>query len=301
MFKTEILLSHYDGLKLEMAVMEPEGTPVGIVQIAHGMAEHKERYQPFMTWLAEQGYVAVIHDHRGHGSSVKQKEDHGYFYTQDAMAIVHDLYQVSVWCREQYPGLPLYLFAHSMGTLVARNYLKQYDTMIDKLILCGPPTRNPLVRAARILATLSASVKGEKHRSAWINRLVFGSYNRGHQIPNGWLSGNRETVSRYNADKQCGFVFTNNGFINLFKLLENAYSKTGWQVMHPDLPVLIIAGEKDPVIQNTRRFHELAAFLKDRGYTHITTRLYPDRWHELLNETNREEVYCDVLRFIRAD
>ena len=120
------ITSKQDGLKLEIAIMECEN-PKGIVQFSHGMAEHKERYFDFMQYLNDRGYICVIHDHRGHGSSVKSKNDYGYFYTENADYIVEDLFQVTEYVREMYPGLEVTLFSHSMGTLVARCYLKKYD------------------------------------------------------------------------------------------------------------------------------------------------------------------------------
>ena len=118
--KKQTLFSPFDGLSLSVAISEPQGAPIGIIQFSHGMAEHKERYFPFMEYLSENGYICVIHDHRGHGGSVKSDKDYGYFYTEDIWAIVEDLHEVSVVIKEQYPYLPLYLFSHSMSTLVAR-------------------------------------------------------------------------------------------------------------------------------------------------------------------------------------
>ena len=140
------ITSKQDGLKLEIAIMECEN-PKGIVQFSHGMAEHKERYFDFMQYLNERGYICVIHDHRGHGGSVKSKNDYGYFYTENANYIVDDLFQVTEYVRDMYPGLEVTLFSHSMGTLVARCYLKKYDGYINRLILCGPPTHRDIINS----------------------------------------------------------------------------------------------------------------------------------------------------------
>ena len=121
--KTAQIISSYDGLSLEILCVESEN-PKGIVQISHGMAENKERYIPFMKFLAKHGYTTVIHDHRGHGKSVRKQEDLGYFYNGKEKAIVEDLHQITLWIKEEYPNLPVYLLGHSMGTLVARNYIK---------------------------------------------------------------------------------------------------------------------------------------------------------------------------------
>ena len=150
--KIENIVSEKDKLKLEAAILEPKIKPKGIIQISHGMSEHKERYYEFMKYLSENGYICVIHDHRGHGASVKSKSDLGYFYTEDINYIIEDLYQVTKYVKEKYPNLKINLFAHSMGTLVARGYLKKYDDKIDKLILSGPPTENKMTFLGLIIA-----------------------------------------------------------------------------------------------------------------------------------------------------
>lgn len=155
--KTQSIISSFDGLTLSLAISEPEVSPKAIIQFSHGMAEHKERYYPFMEYLCQNGYICVIHDHRGHGCSVKSEKDYGYFYTEDISAIVEDLHEVSQEITAQYPGLPLYLFSHSMGTLVARNYLKKYDNLVSKVVLCGPLQKTKLRDSACFLQ--SAPVK----------------------------------------------------------------------------------------------------------------------------------------------
>ena len=129
--KTVYLTSKQDGLKLHVLLMEPEEEPKGIVQIVHGMAEHKERYEPFMEMLCKQGYISIIHDHRGHGKSIRAKEDLGYFYDESGKAIVEDVHQITQWAKDRYGEMPYHLFGHSMGSLVVRCYLKKYDNELD--------------------------------------------------------------------------------------------------------------------------------------------------------------------------
>ena len=286
-----------DGLPLSVEIIAPDTAPHGVVQISHGMAEHKERYEDFMTFLAQHGYAAVIHDHRGHGKSVRDPADLGYFYTEDIGAVTEDLYTVSAMIKARYPGLPLYLFSHSMGTLVARNYLKDHDAAIEKLVLCGPPTRNPAVGLAILLARLSTKRSGARYRNHFLNRLAFGAASKRFADPNGWLCSDADTVRQYQQDPLCGYVFSNNGFLNLFQLLKGAYQPHGWRVTNPDLPIFLIAGAEDPVIQTKQKFEDLHRFLGQRGYRHLSAKLYESMRHELLNETGREQVYQDVLRF----
>lgn len=294
-----ILQSKCDGLSLEVAVTEPQGEIKGIVQFSHGMAEYKERYGDFMRYLSDRGYVCVIHDHRGHGASVKNIGDLGYFYTEDADYIVEDLYQVTCFIKEKYPNFSVILFSHSMGTLVARNYLKKYDTAIDKLILCGPPTQNPLASVGVFIANLTKFFKGDRYRSPMLQKLTFGTYNKGFRLENGWICTDEDEVRKYNNSALCGYVFTTNGFINLYKLMRNAFCKTGWMLGNPQLPIFMIAGSDDPVIQSEQKFRALSDFLRLRGYTTISCKLYPGKRHELLNEHGKMEIYQDVLNFIQ--
>ena len=119
------LTSAQDGLALHgLLVVPPSGQVRGVVQISHGMAEHKQRYLPFMRYLAKHGFACAIHDHRGHGQSVRDSAHWGYFYAHGATAEVEDLKQVTEYLQEKFPEAPFYLFGHSMGSLIARVYCK---------------------------------------------------------------------------------------------------------------------------------------------------------------------------------
>ena len=297
--RLEKVSSKSDGLGLELSIIEPKTAPKGIVQLTHGMAEHKERYYDFMNYLAEKGYICVIHDHRGHGASVKKKEDLGYFYSEDINCIVDDLYQVTEFIKERYKGLKVTLFSHSMGTLVASNYLKKYDSQIEKVILCGPPTENPLTPLAIFMAKGSKLFKGDRYINKFLNKLSFGNYNRGNELEFQWLSTNTEIVNKYNEDELCGYTFTTNGFINLYKLLKEAFNKKDWKIGNPNIDILVIAGKNDPVIQSESKFNGLISFLKEVGYKSIESKLYEGKRHELLNEIGNEEVFQDILEFIQ--
>lgn len=293
--RIEKIASAFDGLKLEAAITVPEESPKGVIQLSHGMAEHKERYFDFMHYLSEHGYVCVIHDHRGHGESVKAAEDYGFFYTENEQAIIEDLYTVTKFIKRSWPDLPVFLFSHSMGTLVARGYLKRYDSEIEKLVLCGPPTYNAVAGLALLLAKLSKAFYREKAPNKMLNAMAFKSFNAGNTVPNGWLSENQVNVAQYNEDPKCGFVFTTNGFINLFKLQKAAFQN--WKVSNPQLSILLIAGEDDPVIRSAKKFEELADFLKELGYTNVRSKLYGHMRHEILNETKKMDVYQDIACF----
>lgn len=292
------IVSKNDKIELEIAIAEPKQEAKGIIQISHGMAEHKERYYDFMNYLAKNGYICVIHDHRGHGASVKQKQDLGYFYSEDINYIVDDLYQVTEFIKNKYKGLEVILFSHSMGTLVARNYLKKYDSAIKKIILCGPPTENKLADLGILIAKISKIFKKDNTSNKFLNKLTFGNYNKGNKIENEWICSNTETVKKYNQDELCGYIFTTNGFINLFKMMKQAFNKENWKLENKDLDIFIIAGKDDPVIQSEEKFNYLIKFLTEIGYKNIESKLYEAKRHELLNEIENEKIYEDILKFI---
>ena len=297
----ENIISEKDCLQLEVAILEPKEKPKGIVQISHGMSEHKERYYEFMKYLYENGYICVIHDHRGHGASVKNKRDLGYFYTEDINYIIDDLYQITKYIKNKYPDLKINLFAHSMGTLVARGYLKKYDDKINKMILSGPPTENSMALLGLMIAKFLNIFYKKNVPNKLLNNLTFGNYSKDVNKKNEWICLNEDIVEAYNKDELCGYIFTTNGFINLYKLMINAFKKNNWNMKNKNLPIYIIAGRNDKVIQNEEKFTKLSKFITERGYKNVQSKLYNDMKHEILNEKNNKIVYKDILDFIENE
>lgn len=295
--KTFKIKSNYDGLELDGIIKKTKTKPIGIVQISHGMAENKERYKDFMKYLSAKGYIVVIHDHRGHGKSVLKSDDLGYF-NSNRNILVEELYQVTTYIKELYPNLKITLFAHSMGSLVARLYIQKYDNMIDKLILCGAPTYNPFSKMGSLLADILGKIKGEKYRSNFINKLVFKNHNKNYDVPNSWICSYKKIVSEYNKSNYCGFIFTIDGFKMLFYMMQTVFKKNLYKVKNKALPILLIGGMDDPVIGGKKKFNHLCDFLKDVGYLNLKGKLYPNMRHEILNEKCNDTVYEDILAFL---
>jgi len=291
--------SSCDGLMLDTLIYIPD-SPRGIVQISHGMAEHKERYKNFMEYLCNNGYVVVINDHRGHGKSIRDSNDLGYFYDESGKFIVDDLLKVTVYIKDRFSGLPVILLGHSMGSLVVRAYLKKYPKEINKLIVCGSPSKNDNIDMAITLTKLIKKVKGDRYRSNFIYKLVFGKYMKDFSgdSPHQWICSNIDVVNEYDKDNLCGFVFTTNGFLNLFHLMKDVYNRDGWLCENIDIPILFVAGNADPVIDSEVKWQSAQDFLRSIGYTRISSKLYPNLRHEILNEIGKEEVYNDILEFI---
>lgn len=301
MKKTELKIrSRYDDLDLHVLIYTPEEKPKAILQMVHGMCEHKERYIPFMEFICSQGYACVMHDHRGHGASVKSQDDLGYFYQGGAEAIVDDILKVNSEIHQTYPGTPVYLFGHSMGSLAVRCYTKSYDNSISGLIVCGSPSRNPAAGAGKFLTSIISRLKGERNRPEFIQKIAFEGFNKrfASEGPNAWLSTDKAIVDQYNSNPLCSYQFTANGFRGLFDLMQDCYDSDGWLVRNHDMPVMFIAGEDDPCITGSREFEEAVSFFRSAGYSNVSSKLYKGMRHEILNETEKLTVWNDILKFI---
>lgn len=300
MINKVLIKSNYDDLELSVNYVVPKDNIKGIVFIVHGMSEHKERYSYFLDKIKKNNYIAVVYDERGHGKSIKDKNDLGYFYTDDCMALREDLYTIINYFQERYKLKNSVIFAHSMGTLVVRSFLQKYDDIPSKVILCGPPTKQKLVDIGLILAKISNTFQDSKKINNFLNKLTFSSFNKGYEIENEWLSKNKENVLEYNNDNLCGFTFTNNGFLILYKLQKLVFQKNMYLVKNTNLPIFLIAGSKDPVIGSIKKFKNLEVFLKQIGYKKITTKLYDDLRHELLQEKEKDLIIDDIISFINS-
>lgn len=296
--------SRADGLELSVLEIAPEGKLRGIVQLVHGMSENKERYQPFMEYLAAEGFLTVIHDHRGHGASVRQKQDLGYMYGGGAEALLDDISLINEMLRKKYPELPLILFGHSMGSLAVRSFVKEHDDCVDALIVCGSPSRNPALPLGRFLAKSAKLLLGGRHVCHFIESISFGSYAARFSDEKNrfaWVCSDRKVVEAYAASELCGFTFTADAYLTLFELMRRTYDKKGWRVTKPELPILFVGGENDPCIGSRRKFGEAIHTMEEAGYRNVKGHLYPGMRHEILNETGRQQVFREIRRYLSKE
>ena len=302
MKQTFQISSPYDGLALHGILYLPTETPKGIVQLVHGMEEHKNRYEDFMQFLADNGYVALCHDHRGHGESVADAKDLGWFGDKTGNAVVEDVVAVTKYVKNLYPDLPDHLFGHSMGSLIVRCCVQEQDTLYAKLVVCGSPSQNPLAGVAIALEKIVCLFRGERHRSKLLAYLSTGAGAKRFQGEGklAWLSANPTNVAAYEQDEKCGFGFTCNGYENLFKLLKRAYQKKKYRVENPTMPVRFIAGADDPVIVSEKKWRAAVEFFREIGYKEVSGKLYKGMRHEILNEEEKGIVYQEVLAFIEG-
>lgn len=277
--------------------------PVCILQIIHGMTEHVDRYDEFARFMARKGILVVGDDHLGHGKSVNPGEPFGYFCKEDAATVlVRDEHRLKKMMQEEYQGVPYIILGHSMGSFIARNYLIRYGSGIDGAIIVGTGMQSRFSLAlGRLIVAVQIFLGGAKRESRLLDHLSFGSYNKRIESPktsSDWLCSNAESVERYMADPLCGFVFTANGFQTLMKLVWNLYDEEKLDKMPRQLPVLFLAGEEDPVGDYGRAVTAVCESFKRLGMEHVQMKLYPGDRHEILNETDREDVYGDIYRWI---
>lgn len=276
----------------------PEGEVRAIVQLSHGMVEFIDRYKPLAEELAGRGILVTGHDHLGHGGSIRTKDDYGYFAEPDGnRAVLDDLHAMTTLTKHLYPGVPYFLLGHSMGSFYARQYLCEYGAELDGAILLGTGYQpKALVALARTVCRMLAVFFGWRHRSKLVRDLSFLGYNKGLEgrTPHDWLNRDPAEVDKYRADERCMFTFTLNAYYSMFTGILRLYDPDFLNRMPKDLPLLFLAGDADPVGEQSKGVQRAIDSLKAIGVQNITQKFYPGARHELLVELNRQEVFADI-------
>ncbi len=304
MIKKEFTFPSTSGLAdIHAASYLPESEEIrAVIQVAHGMAEHLERYEKFAAALCEKGFALYINDHLGHGQSVKNKNELGYFGEKDGWKyFVEDCHKLTEFIKNENPGKPVVFFGHSMGSFVARAYSFKYAADIAGAIYCGTSGPNPAAGAGILLTKVIAKVKGSHYRSKLIDKIGFGTYNSKFEGRTAfdWLSRDNEEVDKYIDDDLCGYLFTARGYGDLFALLGYVSSAEWFDGLSKELPVLIISGAMDPVGDYSKGVEKVYDSLCSAGKTGVKKILYPDARHEILNEkVCFDEVCADVIGWI---
>lgn len=301
--KEEFTFDSRDGkTKLHAVRWVPEGKVVCILQIVHGMAEHMGRYEGLAQFFGERGILVTGEDHLGHGKSVSDGA-YGYFCEQDpATVVVRDVHRLKKMTQEEYPGIPYVIMGHSMGSFILRNYLFRYGTGIEGAVICGTGSRTNFQNLmCRIVAAAAGAAVGQRHTAKIIDRLAFGSYNKRVANPktkNDWICTDEKVVEAYEKDGTCGFTFTVNGFKTLFQLLTRLNKSENIDKMPKNLPVFFISGDMDPVGDYGRGVKKAYEDFCKAGMEKVSIKLYPGGRHEILNETNKIQVYEDIYPWI---
>ncbi|AZF33565.1 Lysophospholipase [Pseudomonas sp. R4-35-07] len=294
-------LTANDQTRLYVNHWMPDEPPRAVVMLSHGMAEHSGRYGRLAQALCDAGYGVYALDQRGHGRTADEGTLGLYAEEDGWNKVVGDLASLNQHIGQQQPGLPIILLGHSMGSYIAQAYLLHHSASLHGAILSGSNFQPvALYRAARAIARIERARQGLRGRSALIDFLSFGSFNKAFK-PNrtafDWLSRDPVEVDHYIHDPLCGFRCTNQLWVDLLGGLQQISKASNLAQIDPGLPILIIGGECDPVSEG-KRLKSLAHALRDAGCQHLQLTLYPQARHEVFNETNRDDVTADVLTWL---
>lgn len=273
--------------------------PRAIVQLAHGMAEHINRYDDFAEYLLERNIFVYGNDHRGHGKTGERQGLLGYFSDENGFTkTTNDLTVITDLIKQNYPDTPVFLIGHSMGSFLAREYIQQHSNKIDGVVLMGTSYR---VIATSALARTIANALPAKEESQLMNNLAFNKYNAKiphHKTTFDWLSRDEQVVEKYINDPFCGYVPTAGFFRDLMGGLIQIHLKEPNKSIRKDLPIFIVSGDADPVGAYGKGIFKVANHYNKIGIKSIKTMLFKNARHELLNEMNHQEIYSVIYRWI---
>ena len=289
--------------RIRVKTCTPDGAVRGVVQIAHGIAEHVERYADFMSFLAENGFAVAADDHLGHGASIEREEDKGFFAEKDGWwRVVDDLKTVHDTMKEKYPDVPYVFFGHSMGSFLCRTYLIRFPDDCDAAIISGTGQQSPLlVNSGLLISRLLVKKYGPRGDGKILNDIAFGSYNdriKFRYTDFDWLSRDEKNVQKYIDDPLCGFVAKCSLYRDMMEGIKFISSRDNAAKMNKTIPVYFMSGAADPVGDYGKGVDKAYRMFCDVGMKDVTERLYPEGRHEMLNEINYLDVYRDIMTWL---
>ena len=291
-YRLETLPSVWEEKPLDWHFWLPEGEPRGIVQLVHGMAEHMKRYDATARALAEQGWLVTGHTHLGHGPQAGRL---GYFGPEAGWEnLLGDIHAIRLRIQAECPTLPYVILGHSMGSFLTRCYLTRHGQGLSGAVLSGTGYFAPALTHGGLALTALHKLLGLGKRPApLINRVA---------MPQGvdWLSRDAAVREAYQQDPLCGFCFTACGFRDLFTGLHELNNLDRLKNIPQGLPLYLFSGDADPVGQMGQGVQTVAEQYRQAGLNNITLRLYPGGRHEMLNETNRQEVWQDLIQWLEG-
>ena len=262
----------------------PETAPKAVVQVTHGMGEHALRYADLAGHLTDRGYVVYAQDHRGHGQTVSSDDDLGRIGADGWTELVGDIEGMRLRAREEHPDVPLVLLGHSMGSFAAQQYVLDHSGDIDALALTG----------TAVLDLLEPSLDLDQPLDLSMFNAPFAPARTDYD----WLSRDEAQVDRYVADPRCGFGLDGDAGRQMFVSARQLADPERLGRIRKDLPVYVAVGELDPVNGQLALVHALVDRLRDEGLDDVTLTVYPGARHEIFNETNKDEVYRDLVDWL---
>lgn len=304
MSRSEFCYNSSDGkTKIRAFKWVPEHEIKAVLQISHGMLEHMERYDVFATYMAEHGVLVAGNDHLGHGNSVISEDNRGYFGESDGNhALIEDMHLLMNIMKNENPDVPYFMLGHSMGSFLTRQFITVYGNEIDGVIISGTGQQSSgLIKFGIFVTKIIASVRGWDYRSKFVDFLALGGNNNRFKPARtkfDWLTRDDDIVDNYISDSRINFIFTLNGFYNLFKSMLIMNEQTGLERIPKSLPMLFLSGDSDPVGKFGEDVVKAVEIYKKSGMKDISMKLYKGDRHEILNELDREQVYEDILMWV---
>ena len=289
--------------KIHAVEWVPEGEIKGVLQICHGMVEYIKRYRELGEYLAERGYYVTGHDHLGHGQSVQNESDYGYFNeTKGNQYVIGDIHKLREITMKKYPDVPYYMLGHSMGSFLLRQYLTLSGKGLSGAIVMGTGYQGALILSAgQCICRIIATFKGWKYRSKFVDRLSFGGYNKRFEpgeTSKEWITSDKERCRKYAEDPLCSFMFTLGAYYQMFEGMKVLTKSESMERIPKGLPMLFVSGKDDPVGGFGKGVEKVFAKYKEAGMQKLSLRFYEGDRHEILNETDREQVYEDLFQWI---
>lgn len=300
---TEKIASTDSKNNLNVIIWETEKEPIGVLQIVHGMAEYIDRYDNFAKYMTEHGFNVIGHDHLGHGHSVSDERDYGFFAEENGdKFIIEDMHSVTQYAREKWEELPNFILGHSMGSFCLRQYLTKYSNDVFGAIIMGTgwiPSAAALL--GKTIATNTCKSKGSHTVNPLLIKLTLEPYNKPFAPARtncDWLSRDEKQVDLYVNDKLCGFDFTAGAYKDFFTVLEKIAKNRQLIGMRKSLPILITSGSVDPV-GGKKACEKLNAQYKRCGIDDVTLKLWENDRHEILNELDKSDVYDYICTWLK--
>lgn len=276
----------------------------GVVQVAHGMAETAARYEGFAMNLTKDGFIVYANDHRGHGKTAVEVSKLGDLGEDGFNSMVEDMHELNKRIKVENKNLPIFIFGHSMGSFLTQRYICLYGSELKGAIVSGSCGKQGIIiDIARLIAKGEVKKIGRSGKSNKLYNLIFGSYNNSfkpYRTDLDWISSDNKEVDKYIDDPFCGAAFTAGFYCDFFGGLKNIADDREINNVPKDLPIYIFSGDKDPVGKNGKGVLKLVKSYKEHGIKDLTYKLYKDGRHEMLNETNKEEVTLDVIKWLNA-
>ncbi len=299
MTKTEFFYPSHDGVhRIHAILWKPDGSVRGVVQLVHGICEYIDRYEPFAQFLVEHGFAVTGNDHLGHGKSVTDESEYGYF--TDWNDLVADVRTLRVRTGEELKDAPYFILGHSMGSFVTRTYLIDYPGTVAGAMLSGTAYYSP---AAATFGKWLTALGDPRQVNKLFYAISIGAYNKSFapaRTSADWICRDTRVVDAYLADPMCSFS-TKGGMTHAMMAgLRRVCDPRELERMELSTPVYFFAGDADPVGSMGKGVRKVERLFRTAGCQDVACRLYPGGRHEMLNETNKDEVFADLLAWLEA-